>query len=69
MGSYYIKLIPRADPKLFKVYLLLLAEQLELDAFLVENLQTSQICLSKFSIATLVFFIKKEWPFLAGIRL
>ena len=67
--DHTIKIISGADSKLFKMYLLLLAEQLELDAFLVENFQTSQICLSKFSIATLMFFIKKEWLFLAGIRL
>jgi len=58
--DHTIKLISGANLKLFKMYLLLLAEQSELDAFLIENLQTSQICLSKFSIATLVLFIKKR---------
>jgi len=38
--DHAIKLIPRAEPKLSKVYPLSLLEQAELNAFLEENLCT-----------------------------
>ena len=38
--DHAIKLIPRAEPKLSKVYPLFLLEQAELDTFLEENLHT-----------------------------
>jgi len=38
--DHVIKLTPRAEPKLLKVYPLSLLEQKELDAFLEENLHT-----------------------------
>jgi len=38
--DHAIELIPRAEPKLSKVYLLSLLEQAELDAFLEKNLHT-----------------------------
>ena len=38
--DHAIKLIPGAEPKSSKVYLLSLLEQAELDAFLEENLYT-----------------------------
>jgi len=38
--DHTIELIPGAEPKLSKVYLLSLLEQAELDAFLKENLRT-----------------------------
>ena len=41
--DHAIKLIPRAEPKSSKVYLLSLLEQAELDAFLEENLYTRRI--------------------------
>jgi len=41
--DHAIELIPRAEPKLSKVYPLSLLEQTELDAFLEENLRTRQI--------------------------
>ena len=56
-----MELIPRAEPKLSKVYSLFPLEQAELDAFLEEeNLYTRQIRPSKSSIAAPVFFIKKK---------
>jgi len=58
--DHMIKLVPRAEPKLSKVYPLFPLEQAELDAFLEENLHTRQIRLSKFLIAAPVFFIKKK---------
>jgi len=58
--DHAIELIPRAEPKSSKVYLLSLLEQAELNAFLEENLRTRQIQPSKFSIAAPVFFIKKK---------
>jgi len=58
--DHAIELIPRAEPKLSKVYLLSPLEQTELDAFLEENLCTRQIQLSKSPIAAPVFFIKKK---------
>jgi len=41
--DHAIELIPRAEPKSSKVYLLSLLEQMELDAFLEENLHTGRI--------------------------
>jgi len=58
--DHTIELIPRAEPKSSKVYLLSLLEQAELDAFLEENLHTGRIQPSKSPIAAPVFFIKKK---------
>jgi len=41
--DHAIELIPRVEPKSSKVYPLSLLEQMELDAFLEENLCTGQI--------------------------
>jgi len=41
--DHVIELIPGAEPKLSKVYPLFLLEQVELDAFLEENLRTRRI--------------------------
>jgi len=41
--DHAIELIPGAEPKLLKVYPLSPLEQIELDAFLEENLRTRQI--------------------------
>jgi len=58
--DHAIKLIPRAEPKSSKVYPLSPLEQVELDAFLKENLRTRRIQPSKSPIAAPVFFIKKK---------
>ena len=58
--DHAIKLIPRVEPKLSKVYPLSLLEQAELDTFLEKNLRTGQIRPSKSPIAAPVFFIKKK---------
>jgi len=58
--DHVIELIPRAEPKSSKVYPLSLLEQMELDAFLEENLHTGRIQPSKSSIAAPMFFIKKK---------
>jgi len=58
--DHAIELIPRAEPKSSKVYPLSPLEQVELDAFLEENLCTRRIRPSKSSIAASVFFIKKK---------
>ena len=58
--DHAIELIPRAEPKLSKVYPLSLLEQAELDAFLEENLCTRRIQPFKSPIAAPVFFIKKK---------
>jgi len=58
--DHAIKLIPRAEPKLSKVYPLSPLEQAELDAFLEKNLCTGCIWPSKSPIAAPVFFIKKK---------
>jgi len=58
--DHAIELIPRAEPKLSKVYPLSPLEQAELDAFLEENLCTGRIQPSKSPIAALVFLIKKK---------
>jgi len=58
--DHVIELIPRAEPKLSKVYPLSLLEQAELDVFLEENLHTGRIRPSKSPMAAPVFFIKKK---------
>jgi len=58
--DYAIELTPGAKPKSSKVYPLSLLEQVELNAFLEENLCTRQIRPSKPPIAASVFFIKKK---------
>jgi len=58
--DHAIELIPRAEPKSSKVYPLSLLEQVELDAFLEENLHTGQIQSLKSPMAAPVFFIKKK---------
>jgi len=58
--DHVIELIPGAKPKSSKVYPLSPLEQVELDAFLEENLRTGWIRPSKSPIAALVFFIKKK---------
>jgi len=58
--NHAIKLIPGAEPKSSKVYPLSPLEQVELDAFLEENLCTGRIQPSKSPIAAPVFFIKKK---------
>ena len=50
---------PGSKPTNCKVYLLSPKEQVELDAFLKENLRTGRICPSKSLMASPVFFIKK----------
>jgi len=62
--DHTIKLLPRLEPKLSKVYLLSPVEQKKLDIFLKGNLHTRQTRPSESSIATLVFFIKKKDSFL-----
>jgi len=58
--DHAIELIPGAEPKSSKVYPLSLLEQVELDAFLEENLCTRWIRPSKSPMAAPVFFIKKK---------
>ncbi|KIJ29457.1 hypothetical protein M422DRAFT_131765, partial [Sphaerobolus stellatus SS14] len=58
--DHAIELIPDAKPMNTKVYPLSPAEQAELDAFLQENLDSRRIRLSKFPMASPVFFIKKK---------
>jgi len=58
--DHTIELIPGVEPKSSKVYLLSPLEQVELDAFLKENLLTGRIRPSKSPIAAPVFFIKKK---------
>jgi len=58
--DHAIELIPGAEPKSSKVYPLFPLEQMELDAFLEENLRTRRIRPSKSPIAAPVFFIKKK---------
>ena len=55
-----IELEPGSKPTNCKVYLLSLKEQVELDAFLEENLHTGRIHPSKSLMASPVFFIKKK---------
>jgi len=58
--DHTIKLTPGAESKSSKVYPLSPLEQVELDAFLEENLCTGQIQPLKSPMAALVFFIKKK---------
>ncbi|KAG5729518.1 hypothetical protein E4T56_gene4624 [Termitomyces sp. T112] len=58
--DHAIKLLPNSAPSSCKVYPLVLREQDKLDASLQENLDSGCICLSKSSMASLVFFIKKK---------
>ena len=58
--DHAIELIPGAEPKSSKVYPLSPLEQVELDAFLEENLRTRRIQPSKSSIAVPVFIKKKD---------
>ena len=58
--DHAIELEPGSKPTNCKVYPLSPREQVELDAFLQENLCTGRICLSKSFMASLVFFIKKK---------
>ena len=55
-----IELEPGSKPTNCKVYPLFLKEQVELDAFLEENLRTRRIHPSKSPMAYPVFFIKKK---------
>jgi len=58
--DHAIELIPGGTPKGCKVYPLSPSEQVELDAFISENLSTGRIRPSKSSMASPVFFIKKK---------
>ena len=58
--DHVIKLEPGSKPTNCKVYLLSPKEQVELDAFLEENLRSRRIRLSKSPMASLGFFIKKK---------
>jgi len=58
--DYVIKLVPDAKPVNCKVYPLVPNEQKELNEFILENLQTGHIHLSKLPMASPVFFIKKK---------
>jgi hypothetical protein len=58
--DHAIELVPGAQPKGCKVYPLSVTEQVELDNFLTENLETGRICPSKSPMASPVFFIKKK---------
>ena len=72
-SNYYkwdhaIKLILGIEPKLLKIYHLFSIEQSKLDNFIAKNLYTRFIWLSNFSIAVLIFFIKKKDGFLHLIQ-
>ena len=58
--DHAIKLEPGSKPTNCKVYPLSPREQVELDAFLQENICTRRIHLSKSPMASPVFFIKKK---------
>ena len=60
LSDHAIELEPGSKPTNCKVYPLSLKEQVELDAFLKENLCTGRIHLSKSPMASPVFFIKKK---------
>ena len=60
LWDHAIELEPGSKPTNCKVYLLSPREQVELDAFLKENLHTGRIHPSKSPMASLVFFIKKK---------
>ena len=58
--DHAIELEPGSKPTNCKVYPLSPKEQVELDAFLEENLRTGRIHPSKSPMASLVFFIKMK---------
>jgi hypothetical protein len=58
--DHAIELVPGAQPKGCKVYLISVTEQSELDRFLTENLKTGRIQQSKSPMASPVFFIKRK---------
>ena len=58
--DHAIELVPNAHMFSTKVYPLAPVEQKQLDDFLKENLKSRHTCPSKFSMASLVFFIKKK---------
>ena len=58
--DHAIELEPGSKPTNCKVYPLSPREQVELNAFLEENLCTRRICPSKSPMASPVFFIKKD---------
>ena len=58
--DHAIKLKPDSTPFSSKVYPLTLAEQVELDKFIEEHLQTGRIRPSKSPIASPFFFVKKK---------
>jgi len=60
LWDHAIELVPRAEAKGCKVYLISVSEQSELDRFLMENLETGRICPSKSPMASPIFFIKKK---------
>jgi hypothetical protein len=60
LWDHAIELIVDAMPKSCKVYSLAASEQKELDVFLKENLESSQIHPSKSLMASPVIFIKKK---------
>ena len=66
--NHTIELVPGIEPKLFKVYLLSLVKQSEIDVFPAKNLYTDHIHPSKFPIAMPVFFIKKKNSFLQLVQ-
>ena len=53
-------MISGVESKISKIYFLLSVKQIELDAFITENLCTGQIRLLKSPIAMQVLFIKKK---------
>ena len=60
LWDHAIELEPGSRPTNCKVYLMSPREQVELDAFLQENLHTRRIRPSKSPMASPVFFIKKK---------
>jgi hypothetical protein len=58
--DHVIELVPGAQPKGCKVYLISVTEQSELDHFLTENLETGRTRQSKSPMASPVLFIKKK---------
>jgi RNase H-like domain found in reverse transcriptase/Reverse transcriptase (RNA-dependent DNA polymerase)/Integrase zinc binding domain/Chromo (CHRromatin Organisation MOdifier) domain/Retroviral aspartyl protease len=58
--DHAIELLPGSKPSNCKVYPLAPSEQVELDAFIQENLATGRIRPSKSPMASPVFFIKKK---------
>jgi hypothetical protein len=58
--DHKIKMKERFEPKSFKNYNLTLAEQIELDKFLGENLKKGYIRPSQSPMASLFFFVYKK---------